>query len=144
MRRVVIKTAEPTTIGMVTERHGLSESLGPTDVAINRYHLAAGASLQGIHRRMDQEEVFAMLKRMITVETVDGEITAHEGEAIRVDSGEYQSGRNDADRNGVLLALSTPRETTDMWVPLECPVCGHESLHWTSRIGSSSTAQTPV
>ncbi len=129
MRRVVIETAEPTTIGTASERHGLSEPLGTTDVAINHYDLAAGESLPGgLHTHIDQEEIFVILEGSVTFETLDGEMTVHEGEVVRFEPGEYQSGRNDADSNAVLLALGAPRETTDMRIPLGCPDCGHRNL----------------
>jgi uncharacterized cupin superfamily protein len=136
MHRVGIDAAEPTTIGATSERHRLSGPLGTTDIAINHYRLAPGEGLAGgLHTHMDQEEVFVVLAGTMTFETLDGELTAREGEAIRFAPGEYQSGRNGADRDAVVLALGAPRETTDMRVPLDCPDCGHGSLRLDTEDG---------
>ncbi len=133
---VAIEATVPTTIGTASERHGLSGPLGTTNIAITHYRLAPGKGLPGgLHTHMDQEEVFVVLEGTATFETLDGEFTVREREAIRFAPGEYQSGRNDHDRDAVLLALGAPRETTDIRIPLECPDCGHGNLRLDTNDG---------
>ncbi|USZ67313.1 cupin [Halorussus salilacus] len=54
---------------------------------------------------------------------VGREVVVGEGEAIRFAPGEFQSGRNAADRDLVALAVGAPRDTEDVRLPVACPEC---------------------
>ncbi|MFB6140606.1 MAG: cupin domain-containing protein [Halosimplex sp.] len=127
----------------VVDRRGLSDPLGTTDVAINRYRIPPGEGFpSGLHAHADQEEVFVVLKGRATFEhlpertptraTDDSqsgrELTVAAGEAVRFAPGEYQSGYNRGDEDLVALALGAPRETTDVRVPVRCPECADADL----------------
>jgi uncharacterized cupin superfamily protein len=129
MRLLSLGDTDPDEIDRDSTRHGLTEPLGTTDVAINHYRVAPGDGLpSGLHAHADQEEVFVVLAGRATFETLDGEVTVREGEAVRFAPGEFQSGRNAADGELVVLAIGAPRETDDVRVPLSCPDCGHDDL----------------
>lgn len=111
------------------DRHGLSDPLGTTDVAINHYRIAPGEGFPGgLHAHMDQEEVFIVLEGKATYETMAGEIVVKAGEAIRFSPGEFQSGKNESDSELVLLALGAPRDTEDIRIPVACPECDHVDM----------------
>jgi mannose-6-phosphate isomerase-like protein (cupin superfamily) len=98
MEKVTIDDVEPSAFGSDIDRRGLSDPLGTTDFAINRYRLDPGERFSGsLHAHMDQEEVFVVVEGEATFETLDGEETISDGEAIRFTPGEFQSGKNDAD-----------------------------------------------
>ncbi|NEU57357.1 cupin domain-containing protein [Halorussus sp. MSC15.2] len=141
MERVAIDAVEARAFGDDAERRGLTEPLGATDVAVNRYRVAPGDGFPGgLHAHADQEEIFLVLDGEATFETLGpereeaGEVTVAEGEAVRFAPGEYQSGRNavsEADSDGddlVALAIGAPRDGEDVRVPLACPECGHGEL----------------
>lgn len=135
MERIAIEDAEATNFGEESTRRSLSDPLGTTDVAINRYRLAPGEGLPGgLHAHADQEEVFVVLEGEATfevLETADGagtEITVGEGEIVRFAPGEFQSGRNDGDGELVVLALGAPRDSEDVRIPVACEECGREDL----------------
>ncbi len=114
-------------------RRKLSDPLGTTDLALNYYRLAPGEALPGgLHAHGDQEEVFVVLEGEATFETYTppevAEVTVAEGEAIRFAPGEFQSGRNDAERELVILAMGAPRDSEDVRFPLQCPDCGHGEM----------------
>jgi len=123
------------------DRRGLSDPLGTTDVAMNRYRVPPGEGFpSGLHTHADQEEVFVVLDGTATFETLPGrdpdapdesddpptgrEVAVAAGGAIRFAPGEYQSGFNRGDADLVALAVGAPRETTDVRVPVRCPDCG--------------------
>ncbi len=152
MERVAIDDVEPGDVE--TDRRGLSELLGTTGVAINRYRLAPGESFPaGLHAHADQEEIFLVLSGEATFETLvpreddgtweAGEVTVGAGEAIRFAPGEFQSGRNavsgarpdgseddrsERDADLVALALGAPRDSEDVRLPLACPDCGRDDV----------------
>ena len=129
MERVAIDEVPPTSFETVLDRRGLSDPLGTTDVALNRYRLAPTQRLStGLHAHADQEEVFVVVEGELAFETEAGEVVVHEGEAVRFAPGEFQSGKNDSDDDVVLFAVGAPRETTDIRVPKECPECGHGEM----------------
>jgi uncharacterized cupin superfamily protein len=130
MEKVTIDDVEPSAFGRDIDRRGLSDPLGATDVAVNRYRLAPGERFSGgLHAHMDQEEVFLIVEGGATFETLDDEITVGAGEAIRFAPGEYQSGYNDGDGELLAFALGAPRETEDVRIPRECPDCGNDNMH---------------
>ncbi|MFC7046252.1 cupin domain-containing protein [Halobacteriaceae archaeon GCM10025711] len=137
METVAIDDVEPDRFGAGVDRHVLSSPLGTTDVAINRFSVASGEELPaGLHAHADQEEVFVVLAGEATFETLvegadgreAGEVTVGAGEAIRFAPGEFQSGRNDADTDLVVLAMGAPRDSEDVRIPVACPACGHEDV----------------
>lgn len=126
MERVAIDAIEPS--GGI-ERRTLSDPLGTIDVSINHYRLAPGEGLPGgLHAHADQEEVFVVLAGTATFETLSGEVTVGESEAIRFDPGEFQSGRNGGDERLIVLAIGAPRETEDVRIPIGCFECEHGDL----------------
>ncbi|WP_254807952.1 cupin domain-containing protein [Natronosalvus amylolyticus] len=134
MKTVRAGDPESLEFGDGSQRHTLTGILGATDVAINRYRIAPGDGLPGgLHTHMDQEEVFYVLAGTVTFETMGGTVTLEEGEAIRFGRGEYQSGKNEGDRDLLVLAIGAPRETDDIRIPVDCPACGHGNLQL--RIG---------
>ncbi|RLM62994.1 cupin domain-containing protein [Halorubrum sp. Atlit-26R] len=129
MEHISIDEVEPSAFGGDVDRRGLTEPLGASDVAINRYRLAPGERFsQGLHAHMDQEEIFVIVEGDATFETMDGDVTVGAGEAIRFAPGEFQSGKNDGDEAIVAFALGAPRDSEDVRIPQECPECGHDNM----------------
>lgn len=135
MERVAIEEVTPAEVGSDAERRSLSEPLGTTDVSINRYRLAPGDRISGLHAHADQAEVFLVVEGDLTFETMDGVVDLGAGEAIRFAPGEFQSGKNDSDDGVELLALGTPRDSEDVRVPVACPACGNDDARPTIRDG---------
>jgi uncharacterized cupin superfamily protein len=124
MKQILIDSVEPSVRENDIKRRDLSDPLGTTDVAINHYRLAPGERFPGgLHTHMDQEEVFFVLEGEATYETIDGEVTVREGEAIRFAPGEFQSGKNASDRELVVCAMGAPRDSEDIRIPVRCPEC---------------------
>jgi len=129
MERVSIDEVEPSALGSDVDRRGLSEPLGATDVALNRYRLDPGERFSGgLHAHTDQEEIFVVVEGEATFETMDGDVSVGAGEAVRFAPGEFQSGKNDGDEPVVAFALGAPRDSEDVRIPQECPECGHENM----------------
>jgi len=129
MEKISIDDVEANAFGSDTDRRGLSDPLGTTDFALNRYRLGPGERFSGgMHAHVDQEEVFAVVEGEATFETVDGEVTVGEGEVIRFAPGEFQSGKNDSDGEVVAFAMGAPRDSEDVRVPQDCPECGHDNM----------------
>lgn len=135
------------------DRRRLSEPLGTAAVAINRYGLAPGERISGLHAHLDQEEVFVVLEGAVTFETWtpggsdrSGETVRSDesnvgaGEAIRFSPGEFQSGKNDAVGKAVVLALGGPRDSEEVRIPLRCPDCGRPDR----RPAVAEDGETPV
>jgi uncharacterized cupin superfamily protein len=134
MERVAADDLDPAASAGGAVRVALSDALGTTDVAINRYRPAPGERISGLHAHGDQEEVFLVVEGAVTFETYDVEtesadaVTVEPGEAIRFGPGEYQTGRNAGDAPAACYALGAPRDSEDVRVPLSCPDCGHDHL----------------
>jgi len=129
MERISIDDIEANAFGNDIDRRGLSDPLGTTDVALNRYRLDPGEGFSGgMHAHMDQEEIFVIVEGEATFETMDGEVTVGEGEVVRFAPGEYQSGKNDSDGEVVAFAMGAPRDSEDVRVPQDCPECGHDNM----------------
>ena len=129
MEHVSIDDVEPSAFGRDIDRRGLSDPLGTTDVAVNRYRFDPGERFSGgLHAHMDQEEVFLVVAGEATFEALDDEITVGAGEAIRFAPGEYQSGYNDGDGQLLAFALGAPRDSEDVRIPRECPDCGNDNM----------------
>lgn len=130
METVAIDDIEASATGWESDRRGLSDALGTTDVAINRYTVTPGGRLGGgLHAHGDQEEVFVVVDGEATFETMDGDVVVGAGEAVRFAPGEYQSGRNDSDRPLTVFALGAPRDSDDVRIPLACSDCDYGYLH---------------
>lgn len=126
------------------DRRDLTDPLDAAGIALNRFTLAPGEWVSGLHAHEDQEEVYVVLAGTLTVETLDGERTVGGDEAVRFAPGEYHAGRNEArgDRDSddrvdaadvagdvvELLALGAPRHTEVIRIPLACPDCGGVGL----------------
>jgi uncharacterized cupin superfamily protein len=129
MEKVSIGDVEANAFGSDIDRRGLSDPLGTTDFAINRYRLDPGERFSGgMHAHMDQEEVFVIVEGEATFETMDGEVTVGEAEVIRFAPGEFQSGKNDSDGEVVAFAMGAPRDSEDVRLPQNCPECGHDNV----------------
>ena len=129
MEKASIGDVEPNAFGSDIDRRGLSDPLGTTNVALNRYRLDPGERFSGgMHAHMDQEEVFVIVKGEATFETMDGEVTVGEDEVIRFAPGEFQSGKNDSDGKVVAFAMGAPRDSEDVRLPQNCPECGHDNV----------------
>lgn len=145
MKRVSIEEMKPDALKNGIDRRGLSDPLGTTGVAINRYRLAPGEGFPGgLHAHADQEEIFVVVEGEATFETLAlgnvadrengndaneyGKVTVGEGEVIRFAPGEFQSGRNDADRDLVALAIGAPRDSEDVRLPVACPECDRDDV----------------
>jgi len=110
-------------------RASVGAALGAEGFALNRYRLPPGKGLpSGLHTHLDQEEVFVVLSGELRFETLEGDVTVGEGEAIRFAPGEYQTGANVSESETVVLAVGTPRESEEVRVPLDCPDCGETGL----------------
>jgi uncharacterized cupin superfamily protein len=128
MQKISVDAADNTSIEGC-ERLSLSDALGATAVSLNEYRVAPGEGLPaGVHAHMDQEELFVVLDGVMTFETMDGNVTVSEFEAIRFAPGEFQSGRNDSDDELVVLAIGAPSGTEDIRIPVECPDCEYQTL----------------
>lgn len=136
MQRVDVDDVEPASLGDGDlDRRGLSEPLGTSDLAINRYELEPGEAFSGgLHAHLDQEELFYVVDGTATFETkpepdADSEtVEVGPGEAVRFPPGEFQQGRNESDDRVLALALGGPRESTEVRVPQPCRDCGNDVL----------------
>ncbi|MFC6826333.1 cupin domain-containing protein [Halopelagius fulvigenes] len=129
MERVSFDDAESVPLGDESEGRRLSDALGTTGFALNRYRLAPGEGFPGgLHAHADQEEVFVVVAGTATFETMAGELAVDAGEAVRFAPGEFQSGRNDSDGVLVAFAIGAPRESTDVRIPVACPDCGRDDV----------------
>jgi len=135
MEKVSVADIEPQAMGSDVDRRGLSDPLGTTDVAINRYVLEPGEAFSpGLHAHLDQEELFYVVSGTATFEfraDPAGESETVEvgpDEVVRFAPGDYQQGRNESDEQVVALALGGPRETTEGRVAQPCPECDSDVL----------------
>lgn len=128
MKNTVIDDVEPSVFRDDIERRGLTDHLNTSDIAINHYVLYPGERLSGLHAHMNQEEVFFVIGGEMTFETMDGEITISEHEAIRFAPGEFQSGKNDSGEEVIAVAVGAPRNSEDIRIPLACPECDHDDM----------------
>ncbi|MFC7202041.1 cupin domain-containing protein [Haloferax namakaokahaiae] len=129
MKKVALNDVDSASLGEESARRSLSDPLGTTNVALNHYRIAPGDGLPGgLHAHMDQEEVFVVVAGEATFETMAGEITVGEGEAVRFEPGEFQSGANRSDTELSVFALGAPRDTNDTRIPATCPNCSHDTL----------------
>lgn len=134
MKKVAVDGVEPDELSDGIDCRRLSDPLGATGVALNRYRVAPGDGLPGgLHAHMDQEEMFVVLDGEATFETLDGDVTVGEGEVIRFAPGEFQSSRNESDGPLVMLAIGAPRDTEDVRIPVACPECRHEDMRLDMR-----------
>ena len=69
MERVSVQNVVPTALRSGVDRRALTDPLGATDVAINRYRLEPGRRLAGLHVHPNQEEVFVVTEGELTFET---------------------------------------------------------------------------
>lgn len=135
MEKLSTDDVEPNAMDGDTDRRGLADPLGATDVAVNRYALDPGENFSsGLHAHLDQEEIFYVIDGEATFETApapDAEtetVTVESGGVVRFAPGEYQQGRNESDDHLVALALGAPKESADVRVAQPCPSCDSPAL----------------
>ncbi|WP_264555646.1 cupin domain-containing protein [Halocatena marina] len=139
MERAAIDDVERDASGDDVERRRLSDRLDTSEIAINQHRIGPGSEFaSGLHTHMDQEEVFFVLEGEATFETLvssspehantGGEITVKAGEAVRFAPGDFQSGKNEATNDLVVIALGAPRDSEDVRIPFACPTCDHDGL----------------
>lgn len=131
-------------------RRPISDALGFSDFAMNYFELEPDESFSGgMHTHHDQEEVFYVQEGTATFETrasqrdaddasgetaseEAGKITVDEGEVIRFEPGDFQTGYNDTDERVVGFAFGAPKSKHD-WDQLEslvyCQDCEEEVGH---------------
>ncbi|WP_435551989.1 cupin domain-containing protein [Natrinema sp. CGMCC1.2065] len=114
-------------------RRPISDALGFTDFAMNYFELEPGESFSGgMHTHHDQEEVFYVQEGTATFDTEEGEVIVDEGEVIRFEPGDFQTGYNDTDEQVVGFAFGAPKSKHD-WDQLEslvyCQECEEEIGH---------------
>lgn len=103
----------------------LTEALGTTDLAINRYDVAPGGTIGGgYHTHQDQEEVFYVESGVATFETEDGDVEVGPGEVVRFAPGDFQFGYNAGDEPLGLIAFGAPRDSREVEAVRECAACG--------------------
>lgn len=136
MERVEVTATDSDRFTEGGTRRSLTTPLEATNVAINTYRLAPGAALPGgLHAHMDQEEIFVVLAGDATFETLRGDITVGQEEAVRFAPGEFHSGKNDGDEPLNIIAIGAPQDTTDVRIPVDCPACGFDNLRVDSADG---------
>ncbi|PCR90330.1 cupin domain-containing protein [Natrinema ejinorense] len=114
-------------------RRPISDALGFTDFAMNYFELEPDESFSGgMHTHYDQEEVFYVQEGTATFDTEEGEVVVDEGEVIRFEPGDFQTGYNDTDDRVVGFAFGAPKSQHD-WEELEslvyCQECEEEIGH---------------
>ncbi|WP_226006595.1 cupin domain-containing protein [Natrinema salinisoli] len=114
-------------------RRPISDALGFTDFAMNYFELEPEESFSGgMHTHHDQEEVFYIQEGTATFDTEDGEVVVDEGEVIRFEPGDFQTGYNDSDERVIGFAFGAPKSKHD-WDQLEsmvyCQECEEEIGH---------------
>lgn len=124
MNRVNVGSVEQVALGDGVTRRRLADTLGASELAVNRYTVDPGARLAGLHAHAGQEEVFVVLDGAAVFETLDGRVPVAAGEAIRFPPGEFQSCVGDDDGT-VVLALGAPQDGDDVRIPVRCSACGH-------------------
>jgi quercetin dioxygenase-like cupin family protein len=120
-------------------RRPVSAALGVEHFAMNYFELSPGDSFSGgLHRHLDQEEVFYVEEGTATFEVgrEREEITVEAGELVRFEPGEFQMGYAVEDGDGVVgWALGAPSSRHD-WDELEslvyCSDCEQETAHATT------------
>jgi uncharacterized cupin superfamily protein len=130
-------------MGVNSIRRPLSEALGTAAFGLVYYELEPGEAFSGglRHRHRDQEEVFLVLSGVVTFEIgrEPERVTVEEGEAIRIEPGEFQKGTNEGDERVVALGFGAPGRRHD-WeeldVLLECGNCDAETVHDCLSVGS--------
>jgi len=136
MDRVRIEEVE-NSYGPAAVKRRLTEPLGASEVAVNYYELAPGDSFAfGYHAHSDQEEVFYVQSGRVTFETEEEPVEVGPGELVRFPPGEYQRGVNEETERAVALALGAPKESGDLDLRRECPVCGDRTSNDIQRAES--------
>lgn len=121
-------------------RRPVSQALGTEHFAMNYFELNPGESFSGgLHTHHDQEEVFYIEEGSVTFRRPPGKenIVVAEGEAIRFEPGEFQTGVNESDNGETVVgwAFGAPGSRHD-WNELEslvyCRRCEEETRHSTT------------
>jgi quercetin dioxygenase-like cupin family protein len=121
-------------------RRPVSDELGTEHFAMNYFELEPGDSFSGgLHRHNDQEEVFYVEegKAVFEVGREREEVTVDEGEVIRFEPGEFQTGYapDENEERTIGWAYGAPQSRHD-WDELEsvipCQECGEQRVHETT------------
>ena len=124
---------EVTPLDVHSVRRPVSDALGFSDFAMNYFELKPDESFSGgMHTHHDQEEVFYVQEGTATFDTEEGEVIVDEGEVIRFEPGDFQTGYNDTDEQVVGFAFGAPKSKHD-WDEIEslvdCQDCEEEIGH---------------
>lgn len=107
----------------------LSPALGTNALAMNYFEVDPSESLGfAYHRHLDQEELFYVLRGMMTFETESGNVEVAADEVIRFPPGEFQLGRNLGEERAHVLAIGVPPTSTDVEYRRYCPTCEEETI----------------
>lgn len=127
MEKVDVDGVEPSALNPALR--ALTDELGATDLAFNRYDLDPGAMVSGgYHTHHDQEEAFYVVSGTVTLVTEDGDLAVGEGEAVRFAPGEFHHAHNASDGPAVVLAIGAPAYSREVESLRECTECG-ETFH---------------
>lgn len=127
-------------------RRVLTEVLGATDVAINRYDLAPGGEIGGYHAHHDQEEVIYVLAGVLTLETRDGDIQVGPHEVVRFARGEFHFAYNAGDEPVRAIGIGAPPDSMEIESVRKCADCGeivhhHRASYLARGIGPDDPAR---
>jgi uncharacterized cupin superfamily protein len=80
------------------------------------------------HRHLDQEEIFYILRGIVTFETESRDVEVEAGEIIRFSPGEFQLGQNLGDERAHVLAIGAPRTSAELEYLRYCPTCDEKTI----------------
>lgn len=128
MEKVVVDGVEPSALNPALR--ALTDELGATDLALNRYDVDPGGMVSGgYHTHHDQEEVLVVVSGTVTVVVEDGDVAVGAGEAVRFPRGEFHHAYNDSDEPAVVLAVGAPSYSSEVESLRACPACGETVYH---------------
>ena len=136
MEKVAVDDVDPSDLNPALRP--LTDALGATDLAFNRYDLdPCGMVSGGYHTHHDQEEVFYVVSGTVTFETGEPrsgsreavDLALGEGEAIRFAPGEFHHAYNATDDPAVVLAIGAPAYSGEVESVRECTDCGEVFNH---------------
>ncbi|WP_277554790.1 cupin domain-containing protein [Halobaculum limi] len=130
MNHIVIDAVDPVVSTSPADTvRVLTEPLETESMAVNVFDLTPGDTIgYGLHRHLDQEEVFYVVDGRVTFETDGDDISVEAGEIIRFAPGEFQLGHNTGDGRARVFALGAPRDTEEVEYLIDCDVCGERTV----------------
>jgi len=122
MEKVAVEEVDPSELNPALRV--LTDGLGATDVAVNRYDVEPGGRISGgYHTHHDQEEVFVVLSGAATFETGGGDVRVRAGEAVRFAPGEFHHAYAPAEDPAVVLAVGAPPASREVESVRRCTTC---------------------